>query len=762
MGALFGFRYGKSPSGGETQLDAKHKVRGKRIRVRGQVQGVGFRPFVWQLATDMGLAGDVLNDGEGVLIHVTGQQVERFIERLTLDAPPLASLDSLEVEDIDLDVSQGFVISASGLKGAETRVVPDAATCLDCLQEIRSAGRRSGYAFTNCTNCGPRFSILKELPYDRDQTTMASFHMCPACRAEYEDPHDRRFHAQPIACPDCGPRLSLRPEAPDPLEEAARRLQSGEILAIKGLGGFHLACDATNSAAVALLRTRKHRPTKPLALMAPLDIVQVFAHPTAAEIDQLQSPSAPIVLIERTDALSDAIAPGVHELGWMLPYTPLHHLLCDLVRHPLVMTSGNVSSEPQVVHNDEAVEKLSSIADAILMHDREIARRLDDSVLRVGKHGPMILRRARGFAPGTLPFPEGFVRAPDVTAYGAHLKSALCLTKNGQALLSHHLGDLDHPLTWEEFLKADKDYSALFDHQPAAVACDLHGQYRSSQHAASLGLPLIEVQHHHAHLAACLAENLWPSDGGKVAGIVLDGLGLGTDGTIWGGEVLLGDYQSFERRAWLKPAPLPGGDAANREPWRNLLARLDQCGRHNHADERLADKPIQHLRMAIANGTNAPLSSSVGRLFDAVAAHIGVAADRQSFEGEAAMQVEAIARRCTWNKPQILAGYAIEDQDHEIDPSVLFTITGEAADIAMGLHVWLAEVFAARARALVAAGEAKAVALTGGCFQNALLLELTVQALGNVPVLVHRLVPANDGGLALGQALIAQSKLLRS
>ncbi len=738
---------------------------GLKIRVRGQVQGVGFRPFIHRLAKDFQATGHVLNDAEGVLIFVACSDPDGFVAGVTDLAPPLSRIDAVEVEPADIEPSDGFTVAASGAAGAETRVTPDAATCADCVEEVFADGRRAGYAFTNCTNCGPRLTILRSLPYDRAQTTMAAFQMCPDCQSEYDNTDDRRFHAQPIACPVCGPQLAMIPEAADPLADAARRLIAGEIVAIKGLGGFHIACDATNADAVARLRQRKRRPGKPLALMGDLAMIKTHAEPTADDIAALSDPSAPIVLINRNDTLPETIAPAMRELGWMLPYTPLHHLLMARVQRPLVMTSGNLSGEPQVIGNAEAQERLAGIVDAWLVHNRDIARRLDDSVMRVTPHGPMILRRARGQVPGTLPLPEGFEEASDVVAYGAHLKSALCLTKNGQALLSHHLGDLDDPLTWEEFVKADADYADLFDHKPQGVACDLHPEYRSSRHAHATGIPVVEVQHHHAHLAACLAENGWSRTGGKVAGVILDGLGLGTDGTIWGGELLVGDYSNFERKAWLHPAPLPGGDAANREPWRNLLARLDRCGAGSAATQFLSDKPLEMIRSAIKAGVNAPLSSSAGRLFDAVAAAIGFEG-AQSFEGEAAMRLEARARGASkdeFARPYMLSA---SSDDGALDDTPLWDALLEdlasdvsAETIALRFHAGLAQSFAQQAQRLIASGEANAVALSGGCFQNALLLDLTVRALGDVPVLHHTKVPANDGGLALGQALIAMAQL---
>ncbi|MBR9837232.1 MAG: carbamoyltransferase HypF [Rhodobacteraceae bacterium] len=741
---------------------------GRRIRVRGQVQGVGFRPFVWALARRFGVSGEVSNDAEGVLVLAVGGDLDRFEAALSAEAPVLARVDAVGSVAAEV-VAEGFRIVASGGPGAETRVTPDAATCGDCVAEIFGAGRRAGYAFTNCTNCGPRYTILTGLPYDRAQTTMAGFVLCDACRRDYEDPADRRFHAQPVACPECGPRLWFERDGTqvtgDAVALAAEALARGEVLAVKGLGGFHLACDATDAEAVAALRTRKRRPAKPFALMAPLALVVRHAEVSEAERALLQDPAAPIVLLAKAGrALPEGLAPGQGRLGWMLPYTPLHHLLCAALGRPLVMTSGNLSGEPQVIGNAEARDKLAAFADGFLMHDRDIARRLDDSVERITPQGPMVLRRARGRVPGTLPLPEGF---PDVqvVAYGGQMKAAICLVKNGQALLGHHLGELDEALTWEAFLQADRDYAALFDHRPELVACDLHEGFRATQHARALGLPVTEVQHHHAHLAAGLGEALWPRDGGPVAGIVLDGLGLGTDGTIWGGEVLLGDYASFERRAWLTPAPLIGGDRAQAEPWRNALVRLDAAGLRALADGLFPDAPRDMARQAARAGVNAPLSSSAGRLFDAVAAMLGLCPMRQSYEGEAAMRLEALAETEPGH-PGYGFGVVQGADGLQLDPAEM--IAALAADLAAGLpagriawrfHAGLARAFAAVARGLVEGGEARAVALTGGCFQNALLLDLTVAALGDVPVLLHRRTPANDGGLALGQALVALAQM---
>ncbi|MCU0910065.1 MAG: carbamoyltransferase HypF [Rhodobacteraceae bacterium] len=733
------------------------------IRVRGQVQGVGFRPFVWQLAQEMGIRGRVWNDAEGVGIEAAGDRVEAFVLALGARAPALARVDAVEVAAFAGDLPEGFEIAASRGRGAETRVTPDAATCADCAAEIRAPGRRKGYAFTNCTHCGPRFTILHGLPYDRAQTTMAAFPMCAACRAEYESPADRRFHAQPVACPDCGPRLWFEVEGAeqpgDPVALAVAALRGGGIVAIKGLGGFHLACDAANADAVTLLRARKRRPSKPLALMGHEPALQRITRLGEADLALLRDPAAPIVLVPSRGALPDGIAPGMASLGVMLPYTPLHHLLLDAFGGVLVMTSGNLSGEPQVVGNDEARAKLAAFADGFLMNDRDIARRLDDSVERATP--PMILRRARGRVPGTLPLPQGFEGAPQVLALGGQMKGAICLLKNGQALLGHHLGDLDDALCAEEFGKAVVDYSALFDHRAEVIAVDAHPGYRATQAGRAMGRPAAEIFHHHAHLASCLAENGWPLGGGKVAGIVLDGTGLGPDGTIWGGELLLGDYLGAERRAWLTPAPLPGGDRAAREPWRNALVRLDQALLAGWADELFADRPVAVLRQAVAKGVNAPLSSSAGRLFDAFAAVLGICPGTQGYEGEAAMLLEAMAE-----EEGSTLSFAL--QDGLIDPVPIWAETRAALAagvsrprLARAFHQGLATAFAGAARDLVKRGEAAAVALSGGCFQNALLHELTLRALGDVPVLTHRVTPANDGGLALGQAAIAAARALR-
>ncbi|PWJ21856.1 carbamoyltransferase HypF [Jannaschia seohaensis] len=737
---------------------------GRRIRVRGQVQGVGFRPFVWELARRHGVTGTVLNDAEGVLVEAAGEGLAAFEAALAAEAPPLARVDAVEGTDADLPPCGDFTIAASGAAGAETRVTPDAATCADCAAEIRDpSARRFGYPFTNCTNCGPRLTILRALPYDRARTTMAPFEMCAACRAEYEDPADRRFHAQPIACPACGPQAWCEADGArlnaDPIATAARWLRAGRIVAIKGLGGFHLACDATNPAALALLRERKRRPAKPFALMAPLETVARHAVLDDTARARLTEPAAPIVLLPKAAPLPEGVAPGQGRLGWMLPYTPLHHLLLDAARRPLVMTSGNLSGEPQAIGDDEAREKLSGFADGFLMHDREIARRLDDGVEIAAP--PMVLRRARGRVPGTLELPPGLPHA-QVAAFGGQLKSAICLTKAGQAMLSHHLGDLDDPLTLEEFLRADADLAELLGHAPEAVAVDLHPEFRATRHgharADALGVPVFEVQHHHAHMAAALGEAGWR--GATAVGLVLDGLGLGPDGTVWGGEVLVGGYAGVARAAHLTPAPLVGGDRAQADPWRNAVVRLDAAGHGALAERLFGHLPLAPLRAAAMAGVNAPLSSSAGRLYDAVAACLGLCPERQSFEGEAAMALQTLSERGGDARPYPFG------LGPEIDPAPMFDAL--ARDLAAGappetiaarFEAGLAKAFASAARAACDAAGTDTVALSGGCFQNVSLLARVTARLDGLRLCPPGEVPANDGGLAFGQALVALARM---
>jgi hydrogenase maturation protein HypF len=774
--------------------------RGAEIRVRGRVQGVGFRPTVWRHATELGLDGEVLNDPDGVLIRISGPAaaLEAFVERIRTEPPPLARIDELTVSPFAGVLGPGFRIAETVGEGARTQITPDAAVCPACAGEtLGGGGRRAGYAFTNCTHCGPRLSIVRSIPYDRARTTMAGFPLCACCRAEFGDPADRRFHAQAIACPACGPavRLVRLDGAPletdlaalEPIAAARALIGRGEIVAIKGLGGYQLACDAADADAVLRLRRRKHRDAKPFALMArDRAVIGRYAALTPEAERELSSPAAPIVLLEATGParLPEAVAPGVATLGFMLPTTPLHLLLLDGLDRPLVMTSGNDSDAPQVTDDLDAGARLGAIARHALVHDRPIANRVDDSVVRVVSGRVRVLRRARGYAPAPVRLPDGFAEAPQVLAMGGELKATFCLIKDGEAILSQHQGDLGHAAAWDDYVRNLDLYARLFDHSPAALAADLHPDYRASRHARARadahGLPLVEVQHHHAHLAACLAENGRPLDAAPVLGLVLDGLGFGEDGTIWGGEVLLGDYRSVRRLASLKPVAMPGADRAVREPWRNLYAHLQAAFAWGVAARefarlpaiaRLRSKPLSALDGMIARGINAPLASSCGRLFDAVAAALELCPERQAFEGQAAMQLEALAGAATLADTD--AGYAfgitdIAGQPLHIDPapmwaSLLADLAAEApaAVIAARFHRGFAAALAGLARRF-ADGCTEVVALSGGCFQNRLLFEDVEQRLSaaGLQVLAHAEVPANDGGLALGQAAVAAARLL--
>ncbi len=571
---------------------------GEAIRVRGLVQGVGFRPHAFRLATDCGLSGEVWNDAEGVLVRIWGPAVarRRFLRRLQAEAPPLARIDSLLSEPLTGPPPQpGFRVLASRAGAIRTGVVPDAATCPACLADIRDpANRRYRYAFTNCTHCGPRLSIVRAIPYDRARTSMAAFTMCRACQAEYDDPGDRRFHAQPNACARCGPKLELEPATgeasgltdPDPIAAARALLEAGAILAIKGIGGFHLAVDALDTAGVQRLRARKRRFDKPFALMArDLDVVRRYCALSPDEQALLGSAAAPIVILaaDGPQRVAPDVAPGQRTLGFMLPYTPLHHLLLEGLERPIVLTSGNLSEEPQCTDNHEARAKLSALADHLLMHDRPIVNRQDNSVVRVMAGAPRVLRRARGYAPVPLPLPAGFADAPPLLAMGGELKSAFCLVRDGRATLSQHIGDLEDAATFADYRANLTLHRSLLAHEPEVVAVDEHPDYLSTklgrELAETAGLKVIAVQHHHAHVASCLAENGVPLAAAPVLGVALDGLGYGPDGTLWGGEFLRADYRDFTRLAHFRPVPMLGGAQAIREPWRSAYAHLQQASR---------------------------------------------------------------------------------------------------------------------------------------------------------------------------------------
>jgi hydrogenase maturation protein HypF len=732
-------------------------MRRVRVRVDGVVQGVGYRPFVHRLAGELQLAGSVRNDARGVEIEAEGAEeaVARFLALLADAAPPLAAVEAVRATDVAARGESGFVIGASGAGAPAALVTPDAATCEDCLRELFDpADRRYRYPFTNCTNCGPRFTIVRGVPYDRPRTTMAGFALCAACRAEYEDPADRRFHAQPVACPECGPRAWLE-GAPGGVAEAGALLRAGAIVAVKGIGGFHLACRADDAAAVARLRARKHREEKPFALMArDLDAARRLVALGAPEAALLRSRARPIVLAPRRAgaAVAPAVAPRSRDLGVMLPYSPLHHLLLADARTPLVLTSGNVSDEPIAYENADALERLAPIADAVLLHDRPIHMRTDDSVARVVRGRPALLRRSRGYVPASLPLPGDVA----LLACGAELKSTFCVAKGGRAWVGHHIGDLRNAETLASFRSGVAHFERLFDVAPEVVAHDLHPDYLSTAYALERdGVELVGVQHHHAHLAACLAEH---GVTGRAVGAIYDGTGYGTDGTAWGGEILAGDLRSFERVGSLPAVRLPGGDRAVREPWRMACAWLVAAGAGERAPRALAGVVAPGRWDAVRNlaerGVAAPETTSMGRLFDAVAALCGVRA-QVSYEGQAAIELEARAaadERGAYElgadldaRPLVLA--IARDADAGTDPGVISARFHRAVGHAT------AEACA------VAASDAgtQDVVLSGGVFQNALLLELTgarLEALG-LRVLVPERLPANDGGIAYGQAAVA-------
>ena len=639
------------------------------IRVYGIVQGVGFRPMVWNLARAQQLAGFVSNTGQGVRIHVQGSKtaIDQFVSGLRANCPPLARIDRISRRYTDLLTVDDFVIQSSVASHTiSTHIPADTASCPACLEDISDPqNRRYRYPFTNCTHCGPRLSIIQNMPYDRAQTTMSAFEQCQDCQEEYDDPQNRRFHAQPNACSVCGPRLWLEmdgeeiAQSHDAIEQAAAMLRAGRILAIKGLGGFHLAVDANNEDAILLLRERKQRPDKPFALMA-ADLAQIerYCRLNLLDIDQLMSGAAPIVLLSRKHEdcrLSCELAPRQQTLGFMMPYTPMHHLLMQQLDHPIVLTSGNLSSEPQCIDHADARQRLADIADAFLVHDRPIENRIDDSVSRYmgGEH--RVLRRARGFAPTPISMPEDFRDAPAILAMGSELKNTFCLSAGSQAIISQHMGDLENHATWEDYQKNLQLYQQLYGHEPELIVVDKHPEYLSSklgrEWAEQQQVPLLEAGHHHAHIAACLAENQQALDAGLVLGIALDGLGYGDDGTLWGGEFLLADYTTCQRLAHFVPIPLLGAEQAMREPWRNTYANLrayglwDEFNQAYPQNEMLAflrQKPLQTLDQMLEQQLNSPPASSCGRLFDAVAACMDLCAEQITFEGQAAMELEAL------------------------------------------------------------------------------------------------------------------------
>ncbi len=749
----------------------------KKIHVTGVVQGVGFRPFVYQLAHAHGLNGWVLNTSAGVEIEVEGPAavLERFVEELETEAPPLARIESITATDHPPDAYQQFEIRRSVAEEGKYQLIsPDIATCSDCQSELFDPrDRRYRYPFTNCTNCGPRFTIIEDIPYDRPLTTMRDFRMCPDCQEEYDNPLDRRFHAQPNACPACGPRLRVTDSkgvtlaVEDEISTAVRLLREGKILAIKGLGGFHLACDATNEGAVRRLRQRKRRPAKPMAvMMATMEDIEAHCFVSIEEQALLCSAQCPIVLLpwKAESDVSRLVAPGNRYLGVMLPYTPLHHVLLREIGKPLVMTSGNISEEPITIENEEALDRLRGIADYFVLHNREIYARYDDSVWMVVDGKPQPLRRSRGYAPFPIHLP---FQARRVLACGTELKNTFCATKDEYAFLSQHIGDMENMETLDHFRASIELYERLFRLEPEIVAYDMHPDYLATRYALSLGscLPLVPVQHHHAHIVSCLVDNGVED---QVIGVALDGTGYGTDGHIWGGEFLVADYESFRRVGHLQYVPLPGGEAAIRSPYRMAIGHLYS----SLGDEGLnAALPflgqiekveLNVIKQQIDKGLNTPFTSSCGRLFDAVAALLGFHG-RATYEAQAAIQLEMMA---TGIDDGISYPFSIQEQDgtrvvrlSNLWQGILKELGAKVppAVIAQRFHNTMAQITVEMCEGIATETGLTRVALSGGCFQNRLLLVRTVEALreAGFEVLTHSLVPNNDGGVSLGQATVA-------
>jgi len=757
----------------------------QRIEIRGVVQGVGFRPFVYRLATELALDGWVRNDAAGVTIEVEGDsaRVDRMVRRLSDEAPALARVDSISLSACGADrPARGFAILESGAGRATTAIGPDSAVCADCLAELFDPhDRRYRYPFINCTNCGPRYTITRTLPYDRATTSMASFAQCPACLGEYRRPVDRRFHAEPNACPICGPRLELVDAAghsladADPIAATVQSLLRGDIVAIKGLGGFHLACDARNGAAVAELRCRKSREEKPFAVMvANVPSLAPFVAVGAAGRALLTSLQRPIVLLEKradTDAALPGVAPGLAWLGAMLPYTPLHYLLfheacgrphgcqwlADAQTLVLVMTSANPGGEPLVTDNDEALRRLGGIADAFLMHDRDVVTRCDDSVVRTTAAAtPQFIRRARGYMPSAIKLA---CAGPSVVALGGYFKNTICVTRGDEAFVSQHIGDLDNAPTCEALVASVDHLTSILEVEPTMIAHDLHPDFFGSRHAERLAarwhVPAYGVQHHHAHIAALAAEHRIES---PLLGLALDGVGLGSDGTAWGGELLRVDGAAFERLGRLRPLRLPGGDRAAREPWRMAAAALALGGRTKEIVARFAgERGARWVAEMLVRGLNAPETSSMGRWFDAAAGMLGVC-PRMSFEGQAAMLLEGLAAAHGPVEAEPTQ-FAISDMN-ELDLTPLVMSLADERNPQRGAARFHATLVAALAEWAVRAVHARNVAAVvcgGGCFLNVILSRglRTALAARGVAMLEASAVPPNDGGLSLGQAWVA-------
>lgn len=746
-----------------------------RVHIAGLVQGVGFRPFVWREATRRALFGWVSNDAQGVVLEVEGDAdvVTSMLEALTRP-PPLARVDEVRTESLPLVGVAGFEIRSSDSFGTRHALVsPDTATCPDCLRELSNpSDRRFQHPFVNCTSCGPRYTIVLSVPYDRSRTTMAPFPMCNSCRAEYEDPRDRRFHAEPVCCPDCGPRLRLLDRFGaemdgEPIETTAQLLRAGRVIAIKGLGGYHLAVDAQQEAAVNTLRDRKHREERPFALMvANVEAAQLLCEISSDELALLTSPARPIVILRRRPGspVAVSVAPNSPSLGVMLPYTPMHTLLLRRHHAPIVLTSGNASDEPIAFEDVDAIERLTNIAEGFLVHDRAIRTRVDDSVCKVVGGRTVPLRRSRGYVPKPITLPEASPQP--VLACGSSLKNTFCLTRGSHAFVSHHVGDLGEYTTMQSYENAIAHLTQLLDVHPTVVAHDLHPDYPSTRFAVDLpDVELIAVQHHHAHIAACMADN---GVRGPVIGVAFDGIGLGDDGKAWGGEFLIADLAGFTRVAHLAEVPMPGGDAAARQPWRMAAAHLEmafgQTLPPGLAVVKRHGSRWEQVLSASRAGVNSPMTSSAGRLFDAVSSMLGVR-DIVTYEGQAAIELEHIAdvtETGTYPIPVTSDLVASLEVAHLVRALAEDLIAGTAVPVLAGrFHNALADVVLNVCERLRNMHGLATVALSGGVFQNSLLLHACLQRLetADFTVLTHRHVPPNDGGISLGQAAVAAATL---
>ncbi len=769
---------------GKTVSTTRPAVQRRRLEVRGRVQGVGFRPFVYRLACELRLFGFVGNDARGAFIEIQGlsNQLDTFQQRLRDELPPIAAISDLQVENMTIRDEKAFRIAASARgRTQEAEITPDVATCRDCLKELFDPqDRRYHYPFINCTNCGPRYSIIQAVPYDRPNTTMHKFTMCPACQNEYDHPADRRFHAQPNACPVCGPCVWLtdqkgRKLPGDPILACAKMLLNDHIVAIKGLGGFHLACRADSNRAVTKLRQRKNREAKPLAVMVDsLTKARKLGRIDQAAADLLAGPQSPIVLVEKQPRalISQQVAPDTDTIGLMLPYTPIHHLLFAEGLGPLIMTSGNPSEEPLCSDNEEALRRLAHIADAFLLHDRDIERKVDDSVVLSHAQRLLPIRRARGYVPEPLTI--DFKSPQPILAVGGELKSTVCLLTGQDAVLSEHLGELSNARAYRNFTQTVEQFKKLLRTEPKVVACDLHPDYASTRYANKLSLPVFRVQHHHAHIVACMAENGLTGD---VIGLACDGTGYGTDGAIWGCEALLCDRAEFQRVGHLHYFPLFGGDAAASQTWRPAAALMreafgdDWLSAGDFAFQNIPEEALRIFRQRAARQGSMPLTSSLGRLFDAVAFLLQICPENR-YEGAAAITLESLARKYEINQPfdyNISRSGTFDDSlIMDIRPMIRDLVgriheSRPAGELARAFHETVAAMLADTAVEVSRRTGLKRVLLSGGCFVNRLLVDILQQRLAaaGCQVYLHGRVPPGDGGIALGQAVAAVERLRR-